>query len=264
MSGNKRKPRKKGRTAKRRKKNESFLKRINWFFLSGVTLLIIFTAGTFLFLRHFFTESAFFEIRRIDLRTDELPERQEKLERLYFGENIFSLDLLAVKRLLEKDCARIKDAEVMRVLPDKIAVEVTLREPFAAVTYGRGFVVDSSGVVIELGKVPENMVRIEGLSFFLNMPNVGENADSQDLERVLDLLLLLESSLPEEIGLDYARLERGDNIELGVEGVPVKMGDSQYQDKVSRLKDIVSDPRIDLSRIRYIDLRFEDSVIAPK
>lgn len=81
-----------------------------------------------------FSQNDHFNIRRIDIQTDGMvsAERIRLWARVQEGENLFSLDLLRVKRDLEM-VPIIDKVAVERVLPDILRLSVTERKPLAGV-----------------------------------------------------------------------------------------------------------------------------------
>jgi POTRA domain, FtsQ-type len=102
---------------------------------AGILLILFLTwrGGDWL-LRRAVTENPAFAIRKIVVRTDGLLKvgQVRRWAGVRVGENLFALDLARVKRDLEL-VPLIKEADVERVLPDTLRLQVKEREPIARV-----------------------------------------------------------------------------------------------------------------------------------
>lgn len=233
-----------------------------------VVLSAAILAGIYYGGKHFFTSTKFFSVREIIVNKDRgysFSEGENKLKRLYGGRNLFTIDLDQVRTLIRNDFPQLRKAEVRRIMPDRLEVDIVSRDPFAVIDSGGGVVVDKDGVVLAIGEGGKNLINIKGLNFFLNVPSRGEKIDNKALGNALVLLDTLRSKMRGSWKLiEYIDISERDNIILNISGVKVKMGIDEFPDKVNELRDIIEDPNIDLKDIRYIDLRFDDPVISPK
>jgi cell division septal protein FtsQ len=64
--------------------------------------------------------------------------------------------------------------------------------------------------------------------------------------------------------IGYLDVSDRDNIVINIYGAEIKMGQEDFTRKIYQMKNIMNDPKINMKDIKYIDLRFEDPVIAPK
>jgi cell division septal protein FtsQ len=129
--------------------------------------------GAFYGIRHFFLNSSFFAIREIVVNKDlgySFREGERKLERLYLGRNIFTVDLKQVQVLIKNDFPQFKKVEVRRNLPEALEVDIVSRGPAALIDTGGGIIIDAEGVVLNVGEKSEGLIKIKGISFFLNRP----------------------------------------------------------------------------------------------
>ena len=232
-------------------------------------ICIVLVGGIFYGARHFFLNSKFFEIKEIAVNKDRgysFSSGENKLRRLYLGRNIFTVDLVQVQTLIKNDFPYLKKVEARRSLPEVLEINIVSREPAAVIDTGGGIVIDSDGVVLTIGEETKNLVKIKGISFFLNMPSRGESINNSSLDEALDLLGEINNKLhiTSRKNIEYIDVSRRNNIVLGISGVPVKMGTRDFSEKVIKLRQILRDPKIDMKDINYIDLRFDDAVISPK
>jgi len=218
-------------------------------------------------LKYFFIKNSFFNIEEIYINKDKgysFSDGRETLERLYFGKNIFSINLKQTEILLKKEYPALKKVEVKRRLPSILEVDIVSRIPVAVIDYAGGIIVDSEGMVLNIGEEPEHLIVIKGISFFLNMPSRGEEINSESLQNSLSLIEDLSQLGAFKRQVEYIDISDKNNIILEISNVPIKMGNDQFYEKTVSLRAILTDPNISLDEIKYIDLRFKDAVIAPK
>ncbi len=230
---------------------------------------IVLTGAAVYGARYYFLNSKFFEIKEIVVNKDRgysFGYGENKLRQLYLGRNIFTVDLAQVQTLIKNDFPYLKKVEARRNLPEALEVNIVSREPAAVIDTGGGIVIDSEGVVLTIGEETGSLIRIKGMSFFLNMPARGEKIANKSLDAALVLLDEINRKLPPAArkDMEYIDLSQRNNIVVELSGVPIKMGTEDFPEKINKLRRILADPNIDMKDINYIDLRFEDAVISPK
>jgi len=232
-----------------------------------VILCTALTAGIVYGLRCFFLGSRFFAIKEVSVTSDRgyaFTAGRKKLERLYLGRNIFSVDLDQTATLINNDFPQLKKVEVRRRLPEVLEVDIVSRRPAARLHSG-GVVIDREGVVLATGKKDDGLVTIRGLNFFLNVPSRGTKVRNASLEKALILLSGLNRKMPgRKDSIEYIDISDKKNLILGISGVTVKMGADDLAGKIDALNDILTDPNIDTGDINYMDMRFDEPVISLK
>jgi cell division septal protein FtsQ len=217
---------------------------------------------------YFFLNSKFFAVNEVIVNKDQgysFSVEERKLTKRYKGRNIFSVNKRQVQALIKRDFPQLKKVEVRRNMPDVLEIDIVSREPVAIIESGGGIVIDPEGVVLNIGEQKQGLVKIKGISFFLNMPERGEKISNRALDRALLLLEVLRKKMSsEKKNIEYIDISDRNNLILGIYGATVKMGSDDFFRKISQLRSIVNDPNVNMKDIRYIDLRFEDAVIAPK
>ncbi|MFH1665259.1 MAG: cell division protein FtsQ/DivIB [Candidatus Omnitrophota bacterium] len=269
--GKKKRQDKRGMARQKRKRSGEGFPGANFMRGSRVSvffLYIIFIAGGIFGLRYFFLNSPVFDIKEIVVNKDwgySFREGEGKLKRLYIGRNMFTVDLKQVQSLIKDDFPQLKKVEVKKIFPDRMELDIVSRVPVAVINSGGGVVIDADGIVLTVGEVPRDLVKIKGINFFLNIPPRGGKITNGSLDKALDLLGQLNRKLGKDRSkVEYMDISDNNNIILYVSGVPVKMGIDGFSEKTDELKEMLADPNIDMKDIEYIDLRFEAAVIAPK
>jgi len=212
-----------------------------------------------------YSGSRFFAIEEVSISSDRgyaFAAGRKKLERLYLGRNIFSVDLDHTATLIKNDFPQLRKVEVRRRLPEVLEVDIVSRRPAARI-HSAGVVIDREGVVLAAGEKEDGLVTIRGLNFFLNVPARGSKVRNASLEKALILISGLNRKMPgrkEEI--EYIDIADSKNLILGISGVTVKMGADDLAGKIDALNDILTDPNVDTDDVNYIDMRFDEPVIS--
>ena len=208
----------------------------------------------------FFTNSRFFAVKEIVVNKDRdysFWKGEGRLKKLYGGRNIFEVDLKQVRTVIKSDYPQLRKVEVRRRMPDTIEVDIISRLPAAVIDTAGGIVIDSEGVVLSIGQKKGTLVNIKGLNFFLNTPSRGGKIDNTSLAQALVLLDgLNRKMLDYKDEIQYIDISDRKNIVLGIAGVTVKMGTDDFSEKIEELKKVMSDPKMKMEDIKYIDLRF--------
>jgi cell division septal protein FtsQ len=187
------------------------------------------------------------------------------LEGLYLGRNIFSINLRQIRAIIEEARPQCKYIEVRRVLPDRIEVIVTEREPYAIIDSNPAVVIDREAVVMADNTPGKDLIKIKGVKFFINTPRPGEILLTRQVEKAFEVLGFVEKQrIKEKAPVTFVDVGNINDITMDLSGVAIKLGRSDFSRNIERLKMILSDPKVNLKQISYIDLRFEKIVISPK
>jgi cell division septal protein FtsQ len=217
---------------------------------------------------YFFNNSRFFSVKEILINDEGRYAAwggERKLKELYVNRNIFSLDLREMELWIRQQAPQLKTVVIRRVMPDRIEVDLISREPFAFIDTAGGLIIDKDGVVLNRGKNKYGLAEIKGIRYFFNAPRNGEKIDNPMLENALRLLDGLKGrGILRKNGVDYVDISDRNNIQVGIDGVNIKMGRNDFSRKIIKLKEFLDDPKIDMKKINYVDLRFEDIIIAPR
>jgi cell division protein FtsQ len=177
------------------------------------------------------------------------------------GESIFAVDLTALRGAVQAD-PWVKRAVVVRWLPDRLRLQVVVRDAVAVVTAGpRGWLVDRDGVVIE------QTTELTALSLARIRLRPSERHWVETPAAIQRALTVLQASrrrgfpAPEEIrhlGFD----ELGDPMLVAEHGgIEIFLGRGDYPLKLDRLARILPDLAESKRRVARIDLRFKDRAV---
>lgn len=241
------------------------------FLASGSFLLFLFYAavaggagyGTY----YFFMKSDFFDVREIAFTGDpdgQFSAGEEKVKKLYLGQNIFRVDIRAIASLMKSQYPHIHKVEARRVMPDKIELDFIIRKPIAIIDRDN-LIIDKDAVVLSAHYKTTGLVRIKGVRFAYDIPSPGKRVKAEEVTKALMLLeILKERKIAGSYTLDYIDVSDSNNLLISLDGMKVKMGDTDFSERIEKLSNILKDPNVKIKDINYIDLRFEETIISPK
>ena len=193
--------------------------------------------------------------------------RQDEFFRAYQGKNIFSVDLKAIADKVHARYADAKDVRVRRILPDKLSIDIYLRRPIALVNDGKYYPVDRDGVILPNANASlwQKLPIITGVNL-REVDKVGRRCESQGLNAALVLLKEMHGSrILAEYTVTNIDVSDPKNVSFFLEdGLEVKIGHEDFKERLRTLYETLKNPKLIVSRIKYIDLRFKDIVIGQK
>jgi cell division protein FtsQ len=186
---------------------------------------------------------------------------EERYLASHHGESVFAIDLAAVRDAIQAD-PWVERVVVRRWLPDRLRVQVGVREAVAVVTAGlHGWLVDREGQVIvptqELGSASLVRIRLRPSErHWVEQPAA--------IRRALSALQASQRRgfpAPEEIR--HLRFdELGDPVLVAEHGgIEIFLGRGDYSTKLDRLARILPDVAESKRRVARIDLRFKDQAV---
>ena len=228
-----------------------------------VAIAFILILGIFIILKN----AAYFKLQTIEVidRIHATDINKDQLLRIYKGRNIFDIDIASMSLQIKNDYPVIKDVTVRRILPNKIRIDIVPRIPVAKLKLNENYPIDKEGMILSPGMRSEDIPVITGFSMWLR-PKTGEVIKNQRIEKALELIRALNKS---SLTLNYkvAAIDASNNRNLSFyldNGMEVKIGGEDFLKRIENLKKNLSNPKLDKSNIKYIDLRFKDIVIGPK
>jgi len=190
-----------------------------------------------------------------------------ELDKMIRGKNIFKLDFKDIRRYALDTYAELLEIKLKKSFPDTVIVTTVLRKAVAQISKGRYYPVDKDAVIlsgVEDRPLPEVPI-ISGVRFN-PAKKIGAEAGSERLDKALSLLSVLKASGALD-GHDLVEIDMSSlrNVIFFLEdGLEIKIGREDYGSRLANLKKILSQEKITLSEIRYIDLRFKEPVIGPR
>lgn len=185
------------------------------------------------------------------------------------GENLITLNLEGVQQVIKRKHPEFKEVQVRRVLPNTVEVLLKRRTPVAQIAYAPRFIQVDKDLVILPGssKVPfKQLTIIEGVPLPKRGLYVGVTADDPLSQKALRLAgEIHRSKILKNHQLTRIDMRDPRNISLYVDGdVEIRVGSSHLLERLKILDQTLKTIDLDPSKIRYIDLRFDDVVIGPR
>lgn len=185
------------------------------------------------------------------------------------GRHLWEVDVEGLARQLKAQRPSLKRVRVVRLLPDTLQIESLPRLPVAQVRLGSWFAVDAEGYILPEGHATpsDQLIVLKGVES-LNAPlKAGRQSTGDAMTRALRVLDRLKQA-PELAGHRVAAIDVGDPQQLSFvmdDDVEVRCGEESDLDAhLGRLQAVLKRVANHAVSIRYIDIRFQDPVIAPR
>ena len=184
------------------------------------------------------------------------------------GENLVTLDLVNVQQVVKSKHPEFKEVRVRRVLPDRVEVVLRRRTPVAQVAFSRFMQIDRDLVVLPGSALApfRNLTVLEGAPTPPGGMAVGAVLSDARTKKAVRLIeILRRSNLLKNHFLSKVDIRDPQNLSLFVDSdLEIKMGNSHFMERLELLDRTLKTLPLDRSKIRYIDLRFDDVVIGPR
>jgi len=240
-------------------------RRRRWRWVAGSVGSAVALAAGLLFSVHWAFTSPRFAVTAVEVRgaSRVSPQRILEVSGIVHGANLWRINPEHVRARLE-DLPEIRRADVVRELPNRVSIVVEERRPFTLVHAGRLHWLDEEGRVLgeERHAVTPEVPVISGLSEEeLASMRTAPGPRARQAITLIRALLRTGSSLAGEISeIDMSRPEGP--VLYTVDGVEVRLGTEQWEERLARLEGVLSQVATD--DVRGVDLRFRDQVVLRK
>jgi cell division septal protein FtsQ len=212
--------------------------------------------------------TTFLRLERIEVSRTKRLTRDEILQvaGVKPGDDMLGLKLRRIGEQLGKN-PWVDKVRVRRYFPDTLAIEIAEREPVAVVNMGYLYYLDAQGEVFK------PLTEGDRLDFPV-ITGISDEDLSRDpagakaaFKGGLDLIALLQKGAV--LGLDDVseiHYDKGFGFTLFTSqgGVPVRLGNGNFAEKIGRFARIYGDLRGQMSTLQYIDLDYNDKIIVKK
>jgi len=181
------------------------------------------------------------------------------------GTNIFKIDIQKVDRQIAEHYPYIAQLRVVRQLPDRILVLAKKREPLMQIFYKKKYLLlDSEGVPLYYTLQPALLPQVYGIPLERDWLFLGRAIRGPEMSKVVDILnMFKQSAYLRRWRIHAVQAENLSKIDLLVgENMHVILDQDDTEDKIELLQMLASSNKIDLDKVKYIDLRFKEPVIA--
>ena len=149
----------------------------------------------------------------------------------------------------------IRSVAVRKEFPDRLLIHISEAEPFALLDMkGKLFIVDDRGTMLE-------ELRDIAVPF---LPVISSNPYQE--KRAFQEAIVLAKAIKNTgllSGKDHIEIisHKTQEMSVNIDGIVVKVGEGEYEEKLARLKDIEQEIKSRNIPVDYIDLRFANRVL---
>jgi cell division septal protein FtsQ len=216
---------------------------------------------------HWLLTSPRFAVRAVEVRGTSRLRTEQVLAAAGIrpGTNLWRIDPTAVIARVEA-LAEIRRAEMVRELPNRVALQVEERRPFTLVSGGRLHWLDEEGRLLGEARraVAPPVPVISGLTDEeIAAMRRAPSARADQAIALIRTLLRTGSTLVSEISeIDVSRHEGP--VLYTVDGIEVRLGAEDWDARLARLQGVLGQVATRPDTVRTIDLRFRDQVVLTK
>ena len=265
-------PHRKKRESRPRQKRsfKGVLKFIFW------TILVAGIGTGIVMFQYMFVDSDLFNVKSLDVR---LYDQKNTLRRValndiedkdVMGTNVFLVDLKSFKERIADAHPELRDIVVRRVLPNRLIIQARLRVPVAQIYGDKPYFIDKSGVSLLYAK---DSIGEEVIPLITGIRGSFSGRDFAQKEKIDKVLALIEAASENQklSGYKIKKIDITDSRNISfffnaadAEKVEIKIGDSEFTRRLEVLSTVLTQLAGDISRVKYIDLRFEDPIVGPR
>ena len=212
--------------------------------------------------------SPLFTIRGVAVDEHIQPLELPELAKLK-GQNLFSVDLAKLEARVRTRYPQLADLRVMRQFPDQIFITAIKRTPFAKVLLdGHAYVIDRDGYII--GSPLEGQ---QSLTFIKGVKrqkvSTGEPLQDERVKFAVTVIALFQQEKRlSAVGLETVNVDDLARIvcDLGTDEAKFQavIDKDNIAARVKTLSEVLSRGGLDLTQIKYMDLRFGEPIIGQK
>jgi len=226
-------------------------------------------------IHNYVTTSNYFKIR--ELRAEGIADQRylEMIRDDVVGVNIFRLDAVDLAERTRRRFPNFYYVSVRRILPSQLLIVAKERLPVVWIKRDVYYMMDANGVVVGTAGLDETppLPLLVGMDNKLARLKTGMSYSSAALHRALVLAKILKAHAGDireavpGMSMSVIRLDATDPDELSFylgPDIEVKAGDRNFDSRISLLPAILRTISSDMGRIKYIDLRPKEPVVATK
>ena len=215
---------------------------------------------------HFFKNSELFKIREI-VKDPALPSLDMEFLARLKGHSIFAVDLKAVERRLQMQFPQVDQLRVLRKFPDRIYVVAKTREPAAILSIrNQDVLLAQDGFVLAMKSPPSGKLpMIVGSQGSFGIA-VGRPVESAQVQAGLDVIknFYMNRRLA-TFGLTTVDVSNLSKITCVLtDGLNIIVDQERLIPKFQTLEFLLTEGKLNLHEISYIDLRFKEPVLGKK
>lgn len=185
------------------------------------------------------------------------------------GQSLWAVDLRAVAEELHRQQPSFKEVRVIRQLPNTLRIDAIPRLPVAQVRLDRWYPVDGEGFVLSQPSIEpdERLIRITGLDRAGASLSVGRENTAEPLRLALRVLQTLRRApMLTSRRISELNVSNSQQIRFVIDGeTEIRCGsEAELQAHLERLRAALKAMVRQPMSAQYIDVRFQEPVIAPR
>jgi cell division protein FtsQ len=236
--------------------------------LAGGVLVVTLAGLTIYEVHGVLARSTFLRLERIEVSNLKRLSREEviSLAGVKDGDDMLGLPLRRIGEQLAKN-PWVERVRVQRFFPHTLTIVVVEREPAAVINMGYLYYLDRSGEIFKPLNVGDRLDYpvLTGIT----EDDLGKDpaGTREVLKRVLDLIALVQKGgvfRMEDLSEIHYDKGYGFTIFTAQGGVPVKLGNGAFEEKMSRLARIYRELQAQMPSLVYIDLDYNDRIIVKR
>ena len=248
----------------RRKKLKVSPSNLKFFFFFGLIATLIF--GGYQAGRYFLFHLNYFKIRGIAVDPS-LPFIDKKELAGLIGKPIFLVNLDGLQEKLSGKYPQAAHLKIVKRYPDQVAIIAKKRLPLAwIIVKDRSFFLDAEGVLL-----PKNEQLMNDLPLVLGWQatagkiHLGRVFPGDDIQTALEIIKSFKANkIFFRYHLDKSNVRNLSGISMEVSNTAVIIDKDKIDEKMDILGIMLSQRGLDLSQIKYIDLRFKEPIISKR
>lgn len=140
--------------------------------------------------------SPLFNIRDIEVLGNEHVSKEEilSLSEIMADENIFKVQNRKVSKNIKQN-AYINDVQIHKLLPNKMEIKVTEREPSYMLEYGNGYVyINNQGYMLEISSIKKDLPILLGITTLKEDYKDGNRLNEEDLSKLGTVIKVMDAA----------------------------------------------------------------------
>ena len=241
------------------------------FFIIKFILIILLVAGIGFGisrgLMYLFRHTEYFKIRSVVIDPSLQFINKRDLRKL-IGKNIFEVDLTAARRRLSYKYPQASELKVMKRFPNQIAVVAKQRVPFAQIQVkDHRATLDGEGIVLSAeGQADKGLPFITGAKVDNRRLVRGLPFRGTDIQIALKIVNFFQSNESlSSYRIDTINVESLSKIHFTLSNdLKIILDRNNVARKIRILGVVLSQGKLDMKHVKYIDLRFKEPIIGKK
>lgn len=235
-----------------------------------IVVLCLTASGVFIFSKHimqFIQTSDYFTVKEIWYESSLRFMEANEIKGLK-GRNIFDVDLSKVEKQIQTRYPQFAQLRVLRRFPNQILVVARERMPFAqAQLNGKTVTLDEKGVILDVDeKLDDRLTFLTGVNPLKKRITPGMLVESLDLQLALSIVKFFRTDKT----LAHYRISKIDVGNLSeisfyiLQNLKIIVDQEKLQHQLKMLSFVLSQAKIEMETVKYIDLRFKEPILGKK